>query len=82
MVKEEFLAEKEILINIITEHLSKSGISIQDRESLNKLLEIITKYTYENRLQVKGTLARTIIDSLQLDYSLGEKFISFDNYIR
>jgi hypothetical protein len=43
---------------------------------------LIDQYSYENRLQQKGLLSHSIIDSLKLDYSLGEKFINFDNEIK
>lgn len=82
MNKEIFVEKKESLINLIKESLIKTDISEQDRISLTKLLELLNQYSFENRLQQKGLLSHTIIDSLELNYSLGEKFIKFDNEIK
>lgn len=65
---------KDILMNSIFEK--------SKRDSIIKLLEILNQYCFENRLEKKGLLSHTIIDSLELDYSIGEKFIIFDNSIR
>lgn len=82
MNREIFVERKESLINLIKKSLAKTDISEQDRISLTKLLELLNQYSFENRLQQKGLLSHTIIDSLELDYSLGEKFIKFDNDIK
>lgn len=81
MDRKIFVERKESLTNLIKESLVKTDVSEQDRISLTKLLEIFNQYSFENRLQKKGLLSHTIIDSLELDYSLGEKFIKFDNDI-
>jgi hypothetical protein len=82
MNREIFIERKESLTNLIKESLAKTDISEQDRISFIKLLELLNQYSFENRLQQKGLLSHTIIDSLELDYSLGEKFIKFDNDIK
>lgn len=82
MNREKFIASKENLTNLLIENLSQKDISEQDRKSILKLLELIDQYSYENRLQQKGLLSHSIIDSLKLDYSLGEKLINFDNEIK
>jgi|APEBP8051072266_1049373.scaffolds.fasta_scaffold07510_3 hypothetical protein len=82
MDREIFIKRKDSLISLIKNSLSKTFISEQDRVSLVKVLELLNQYSFENRLQMKGLLSHTIIDSLELDYSLGEKFIAFDNDIR
>jgi hypothetical protein len=82
MNRDIFLERKENLINLITASLAKTDISEQDKISLSKLLEILNQYLFENRLQKKGLLSHTIVDSLELDYALGEKFIKFDNDIK
>lgn len=79
---ETFVKRKESLTSLIKESLVKMDISEQDRVSLIKLLELLNQYSFENRLQQKGLLSHTIIDSLELDYSFGEKFITFDNDIK
>lgn len=81
MDREGFIARKEELSNLISDSLTKKRFNERDKISLNKLLEILNQYTFENRLQKKGLLSHTIIDSLELDYSLGEKFIKFDDAI-
>lgn len=82
MNKEIFIKRKQNLIKLIEDTLTKMEICEQDKISLNKLLEILNQYSFENRLQKKGLLSHTIIDSLELDYFLGENFIKFDNEIR
>ena len=81
MTKETFIEKKQNLINTVITILSKEDASREDRIALNTLLELLNGYSYENRLQKKGLLSHTIIDSLELDYTLGEKFIKFDNDI-
>jgi hypothetical protein len=82
MSKETFLEKKEELIFLINELIDRNEGGESDRSSLFKLLEIFGQYSFENRLEKKGLLTHTIIDSLQLDYSLGEKIIKFDNGIK
>jgi len=76
-----FTKKKENLLNLINCALNTTEISELDRLALCTLLEIVHQYTYVNRLQKKGLLSHTIIDSLDLDYSYGEIFINFDNEI-
>lgn len=82
MNREIFDERKADLINLIRDSLATTDISEQDRTSLIKLLELLHLYSFENRLYRKGLLSHTIIDSLELDYSIGEKFLKFDNEIR
>lgn len=81
MDKETFVERKAKLINLIKEGLAEKNISEKNEISFNKLLEILSQYSFENGHQMKGLLAHTIIDSLELEYSIGEKFIKFDNDI-
>jgi hypothetical protein len=82
MSREIFDERKADLVNLIKVSLVTTYISEQDRTSLMRLLELLNQYSFENRLYKKGLLSHTIIDSLELDYSLGEKFIKFDNDIK
>ena len=82
MNKEIFIEKKDNLVKVALKYLAKDNLSTQDRISLTKALEILSEYSFENRLQKKGLLSHTIIDSLELDYSIGEKFIEFDNSIK
>jgi hypothetical protein len=50
--------------------------------SLKKIKVIIDSYTYENRLEKKGLASRTIVDSLELDYNIGDQIINFDKAIK
>lgn len=77
-----FKDKKKRLVNFVNEILGTNSLSLIDIKSLEKLLEILNTYSFENRKEKKGVLTRTIIDSLELDYSLGEKFIEFDNSIK
>jgi hypothetical protein len=79
MKKNVFDAEKEMLIQLTKDCISSCTES--EIESLKMLLEILKSYTFENRLNQKGTLAHFVIDSLNFDYSLGERVVMFDNRI-
>lgn len=81
MNKEIFETKKEALMNFAKEILSHPDVSAQDKISLNKLIELLNIYFFENRLKQKGLLSHTIIDSLELDYTIGKEFIKFDNDI-
>jgi len=82
MDREIFVEKKNGLINFIDESMARIDISELDKCALIKLLALINKYTFENRLQQKGLLSHTIVDSLELDYYLAEKFINFDDAIK
>jgi predicted ArsR family transcriptional regulator len=79
MEAEIFIKRKKELIN---QYSNLDQVSKQNQEALKKLLEILNEYSFENRLQMKGTLSHTIIDSLDLDATLGEKFMKFDDTIK
>lgn len=81
MDKTVFSQSKNDLINFIKAILEKKELSTENRSSCNILSALLAEYSYENRLEKKGLLTHTIIDSLELDYSIGEKFIEFDNRI-
>ena len=82
MEKKIFEEKKKKLVGFTMEILETKLLSMDDIKSLEKLLEILHGYSFENQKNKKGTLTRTIIDSLELDYSIGEKFIEFDNNIK
>ena len=82
MTKEEYEKRIESLLQQVRDRLNESGLSELEISSLNRLIEIMDEYTFENRLEVKGMVSRLIIDSFQLDYSICERFIQFDNSIR
>ena len=75
----EFNQCKNDLLLIIKNRLEISNLDDMERISLKQLADILNEYTFFNRLEMKGTLGHTITDSLTLDYSIGEKFIQFDN---
>lgn len=82
MNKEFFEEKKAELIRDVTDILSQT-ISVEvERESLLTLLGIINQYSFESRLENKGCLTRAIIDSLEVEYSIGDKFIGFDEMIK
>ncbi|MGJ1409078.1 hypothetical protein ACR78Z_05335 [Sphingobacterium thalpophilum] len=78
MNREIFDKRKADLINLIKVSLSTTYISEQDKTSLMRLLELLNQYSFENRLYRKGLLSHTIIDSLELGHSIGEKVVKFD----
>ena len=82
MEKISFLNYKENLNKLIQDFLANDSLEENTKASLIKLSEILNQYSFENRLDKKGLLSHTIIDSLELNYSFGEKFIMFDNSIK
>lgn len=82
MNKEIFVERKESLVRLIKECLAKTDTSEKDIDALNKLLKLLNQYSFDNRLIQKGLLSHTIIDSLEIHYSLGDSFIKFDNDIK
>lgn len=80
MNKQEFIELKERLLHIINEQLRKKNRDCE-KSGLLKLIEILNEYSFDNRLQKKGLLSHTIIDSLEIDFSIGEIIIKFDNDI-
>ena len=81
MERKTFEERKKTMVNFTYEILETKFLSLEDKKSLEKLLDILKSYSFENRKEKKGVLTRTLIDSLELDYSVGEKFIEFDNMI-
>ena len=81
MNEEKFLQGKDKLLKLAQDTMVRSDISKQNIQSLKKLLELLSQYSFENRMKLKGLLTHTIIDSLELDYHLGEMFIKFDDEI-
>ena len=76
-----FNQRKKQLVDFVSGFKNDNSLSLVDIKSLDKLMEILESYSFENRKEKKGVLTRTIIDSLEMDYFLGEKFIQFDNCI-
>ena len=82
MDKKTFLKMKEKLFKLTDEVVISETASDKDKEAVVHLSNILKEYSYENRLELKGCLTRTIIDScLGLDYEIGDRFIDFDNFI-
>jgi hypothetical protein len=81
MERSAFIKGKEKLLELISFYLGKQEIFSNDKLSLEELSLLLGSYTYENRLEVKGLLTRTIIDSMELSCALGEEFIKFDKSI-
>jgi len=75
------LNQKKRLLFIANEQLEVKNISDSEKFGLLKLIEILNGYSFDNRLQKKGLLSHTIVDSLDIDYSIGELFRKFDDDI-
>jgi len=82
MERTTFTEKKEIVVNQVLEALNNPNVLNDKKKPLIVALEILNQYSFENRLEKKGLLTHTIIDSLDLEYSLGEKVIAFDNAIK
>lgn len=81
MNKQEFIESKVRLLYVVNEQLEVKNIGDSEKFGLLKLIEILNGYSFDNRLQKKGLLSHTIVDSLDIDYSIGELFLKFDNDI-
>ncbi|APD07046.1 hypothetical protein UJ101_01530 [Flavobacteriaceae bacterium UJ101] len=81
MNKEEFDNQKNDIIKMINDRMGASSLTELEKDSLIKVIKIINDYNFNNRIKIKGLLSKTIIDSLELDYFIGEKLINFDNNI-
>jgi hypothetical protein len=53
-------------------------LNLSKNESISKSLEMLNLYNFENRLNQKGTLSQYIMDSAEMDYSIGDKIVEFD----
>lgn len=81
MTREAFAVYKQRLGTSVNDLINKT-ITEEQKSSLVRLLKVLDQYSFENRLNVKGLLSHTIVDSLELDHSLAEEFLRFDNDIR
>lgn len=82
MMSEEFFNKrKSQLTEALTKVIGNSSLIVVETLDYVRILNILSQYTYENRLLRKGLIARTIIDSLDIEYSLGEMLIKFDRDI-
>lgn len=66
----------ELFLNKILEE------NMSHKKSILIVLEILNEYNFQNRLIKKGALKRFVIDCSNIDYSIGEKIIEFDNRIK
>lgn len=66
----------ELFLNKILEE------NMSDKKSILIVFEILNEYNFQNRLIKKGALKRFVIDCSNIDYSIGEKIIEFDNRIK
>lgn len=80
--EERFNRRKDDLLSIVKNRLATPDLSDTERTSLNQLIKVMNEYTFANRLEIKGFLSHVIVDSLTVDYSVGDKFIEFDNHIK
>ncbi|SDL40485.1 hypothetical protein SAMN04488090_0742 [Siphonobacter aquaeclarae] len=76
-----FSRRKALLLDNIAELLQNPGISEKEKTMLERVLVLLDHYSFENRLLVKGLLSHTVIDTLELPYSLGDLLIRFDHQI-
>lgn len=81
MTKENFTRAKDSIVSKIKLALSEVGESVRKKEDLRLLLDVINQYSFENRFEMKGVLSHTIVDSLEIEYSLADEIMSFDKRI-
>lgn len=77
-----FENNKDKLIAMVQSRLESGCLNETESESLGRLLKAMNKYTFINRNKMKGVITRMLIDSLTIDYTIGEKLIEFDNQIK
>lgn len=81
MNKLEFLSQKNKLVVQLTNNFCEIGNDPEYETNQNILLSILSQYTYDNRLKIKGLLSHTIIDNLEIDQDIADAFIKFDRQI-
>lgn len=81
MTKELFNDRLKKLRSVAIDTRDNLKTDYKTKESIKTLLNILDKYNYENRVSLKGLLSNTIIDSLEIDSTIGAKFIEFDKSI-
>jgi len=81
MQENNFVIAKAHLLEILYFRLNNTPVSTTEHREILTVIEIVNEYSYINRLQQKGRLARIIVDSLNLDYELGDLIIKFDQRI-
>lgn len=81
MQENNFVIVKAHLLEILYFRLNNTPVSTTEHREILKVIEIVNEYSYINRLRKKGRLARIIVDSLNLDYELGDLIIKFDHSI-
>ncbi len=79
MDKETFLIKKTLLLNRLESYKRENTLSLAETKSIEVVYNILNEdYNYQNRLNRKGLLARTIIDSLVLENEISSALIEFD----
>lgn len=81
MQENNFVIAKAHLLEILYFRLNNTPVSTTEHRDILMVIEIVNEYSYINRLRKKGSLARVIMDSLNLDYALGDVIIQFDQRI-
>lgn len=83
MTEEKFIKQQQQLIFCIKKSKERYNLKESEISSLNFLLTLVMKYTYCNRLKLKGLLKHTIVDSLEIeDDNLIDKVFEFDNDLK
>lgn len=76
----EFHERKGLLIKAILKEIKEKTTTEKEKVDLYRLLDLTNKYTYNSRLNTKGLITHTIIDSLEIkSSSLRKKAYDFDN---
>lgn len=81
MQENNFVIAKAHLLEILYFRLNNTPVSTTEHREILTVIQIVNEYSYINRLRKKGNLTRIIIDSLNLDYELGDLIIKFDQRI-
>ncbi len=81
MQENNFVIAKAHLLELLYFRLKNTPVSTTEHHEILKVIQIVKEYSYINRLQQKGRLARIIVDSINLDYELGDLIIQFDQRI-
>ena len=79
MTEEIFNNRKSDLEQFLLSEMDRSGE--KQKIDIQTILEILKKYNFYNRSKMKGLLARTVVDSLELNYTIGSRIIEFDNSV-
>jgi len=78
MTQNTFEARKVDLQKLLQDKITERKAENSNERDYEVALSILNEITYEERDNYRGKISRVIIDSLELDNTIGEALIEFD----